>query len=109
MLAGAVEYAITSQDSQRTTLLGAARPVQMPKSISTEVCTGRQPIGHFQPVHGHPFVIIGCNSRLVRRFLEVLGTVDTGESCLQNPQYDPLRDALRMLSPLSLPQMSGKT
>jgi hypothetical protein len=40
--------------------------------------------------------------------VEALGTVDTG-SCLQNPQYVPLRDALTMLSPLSVPQMSGKT
>jgi hypothetical protein len=106
MLAEAVRYVITSR---HTTLLGAARPEQMPKSISTDVCTERQPVEHFQPVHGHPFVIIGCNSRLARRFLEALGTVDIGESCLQNPQYDPLRDDLRMLSPLSLPQMSGKS
>ena len=33
----------------------------------------------------------------------------TGKICLQNPQYVPARDALTMLSPLSLPQTSGKT
>ena len=34
--------------------------------------------------------------------------VDTG-SCLQNPQDVPSRESLTMVSPLSLPRMSGKT
>ena len=94
--------------AQRTELLCAARPVQMAKPESTELCVERQPIKHLQPIIGHPSVMIGCNPQ---RFLEVLGTllgtVDT-ESCLQNPQYVPLRDALMILSPLSLPQISGR-
>jgi hypothetical protein len=90
--------------SQRTRLSDVARPVQMRKSISTEPCIGRQPVEHFQPIHGHPSVIIGCNPR----FVEALGTVETG-SCSQNPQYVSLRDALTIFSPLSLPKTSGKT
>jgi hypothetical protein len=70
----------------------------MQKPISTELCIGRLPIGHFQPIHGHPSVIMGCNSR---GFVEA---VDTGRS-LKNPWYVPLA----MYSLLSLPQMSGKT
>ena len=94
--------------SQHTGLFGAARPcrpVQTHNPIPTELCIGRQPIEHFQPINGHPSVIIGCNPQ---RFLEAFGTVDTG-SCPQNPQYVPLRDLLMMLSPTSFPQTSGKT
>jgi hypothetical protein len=50
-------------------------------------------------------VIIGCNPR---RYPEGVRTVDTG-SCSQNPQNVPPGGALTELSPLSLPQMSGKT
>jgi hypothetical protein len=100
MLAHAVEYVITSQ---HTGLSGATdtRPVQTHTPISTELCTGKQSMEHFQPFHGHPPVIMGCNPR---RPVEAPGAVDTGSS-LQNPQYEPLT----MLSPLSLPQMSEKT
>ena len=85
--------------SQCTGLLGAARPIQIRKPISTELCIGRQPVED-----GHPSVIIGCNPL---QFLEALGTVDT-ETCSQNPQCVPTRDALTIISPISLPQMSGK-
>jgi hypothetical protein len=78
----------------------------MRKPISTELCTERPPLAvEHQPIHEHPSVIIGCNPR---RSVEALGTIDTG-SCLQNPQYVPLRDAVTILSPLSVPQMSGKS
>ena len=81
----AVEYVIILQ---RTGLSGGAPqppPVQTHKPISTEICIGRQPIEHSQPIRGHPFVIIGRNPR---RSVEALGTVDMG-SCLQNPQRAP--------------------
>ena len=106
MLANAVRYVIKSQ---LTGLSGAARPVQMRKPISAELCTARQPlVVERHPIHEHPSVIIGsrCNPR--RPAVEARGTVDTG-SCLQNPQYVPVRDAMTVLSPLSLPYMSGKT
>jgi hypothetical protein len=51
----------------------------------------------------NPFVIIGCNRRCNPR----PGTVDA-RSRLHKPQRVPLRDALTMLSPMSLPRMSGK-
>ena len=79
MLADAVEYLIILQ---RTELSGEVPPVQTRKPISTELCIGRQPIEHSQPIRGHPFVIISHNPR---RSVEALGTVDMG-SCLQNPQ-----------------------
>ena len=101
-LADAVKCAITSQ---RTRLSGSRSPTQMYTPRSTELCNGRKPVEHFQPIHDCPSVIIGCNPRPL---LEALGTVDT-ESSLQNPQYVPLRDALTMLSPLSLPRMSCQT
>ena len=120
------KYMITSQ---HTGLSGAARPIQMNKPISLELCIGRPPIERFQPINGHPSVIIGCNrgkflealgtahirSRLLSPqnvTLKFLGTVESrvdSASCLQNPQYVPLRDALTMHSPLSLPRMSFKT
>ena len=103
MLADAVKCVIT----QRTGLVvsGAARPTQTHKPKSTELYIGGQPIKHSQLIRGYPCVIIGCNPR---RFLEVLGTVDT-RSRLQNPQDVPVRDSLTILPPTSLPQMSGKT
>ena len=74
--------------------------------ILTGLCIGRQPIEHFQPIDEHPSVMIGCNPR---QFPEAVRTVDTG-SCSQNPQnVPPPGDALTKLSPLSLPQISGKT
>ena len=104
MLADAVNYVIASQ---HTGLSGPTRPVQMHKRKSTEPCIGRQQlIKHSQTIDGYTCVITGRNPR--PRFLEALGTVDTG-SRPQKPQYVPLRDALTMLSPLSLPSMPGKT
>jgi hypothetical protein len=108
MLADAIKYVITSQ---HTELSGVARPVQTrkmrkmgtPKTI--ELCIGRQPIEHFQPIDEHPSVIIGCNPR---RLPEAVRTVATG-SRSQNPQNVPPGDAVTKLSPLSLPQMSSKT
>lgn len=92
--------------SQHTGLSVVTRPVQMPQPKSTELCIGREPFGHFQPIHEHPSVMIGCKPR---RFVEALGMMDSGTgTCSQKPQYLPLRDALMMFSPLSLPQMSGK-
>ena len=91
--------------SQRTGLSDGTGPVQTRKPISTELCIGRQPFEDFQLIHEHPSVIIGCNPGW---FLEAPETVYTG-SCLQNPQCVPLRDALTMPSPLSLPHVSGKT
>ena len=105
MSVDAIKYVIKSQ---RTGLSGAACTVQMQKPKSTELHflrIERQSIKHSQIIDGYPCVIIGRNPRL---FLEPPGTVDT-RSCLQNPQYVPLRDALTVLPPLSLPQISGKT
>jgi hypothetical protein len=96
MLADTVKYAITSL---RTGISGATRAIQTLKPVLTELWIGRQPIEHFQPINGHPSVIIGCNPRL---FPEALGTVDT-RSRLQSPQDVSVRDSLTMLSPLSLP------
>ena len=127
MLADPARYFIISHASQRTEVLCASNPVQTHKLILTELCIWRQPFKHFQPIDEQPFVLIGCNprdfvfvgpfrtvairSRLqnpVNVSLEAAETVDTG-SRLQTRQYVPLRDALTMPSPLSIPQMSGKT
>ena len=76
----------------------------MHKPKSTEPCIVRQPIKHSQTIDGYTRVpvIIGRNALS----LEALGTVVTG-SRPQKPQYVPLRDALTMLPPLSLPPISG--
>ena len=58
MLSDAVEYVIILQ---RTGPSGGAPPVQTRKPISTELCIGRQPVEHPQPIRGHPFVTIGRN------------------------------------------------
>ena len=101
-----LKYVITPQ---RTGLSesGATRSTQTHKQKSTELGIRKRPIKHSRPIHGYHCVMIGCNSR---RFLDVLRTVDT-KSGLQNPhwQFVPLRDALTMLPPMSLPQMSCKT
>ena len=101
-----VKYVITSQ---RTGLFksGATRLTQTHKQKSTELGIGKRPVKHSRPIHGYHCVMIGCNSR---QFLEVLGTVDT-KGRLQYPhwQFAPVRDALTVLPPMSLPQMSGKT
>ena len=103
MLADVVkQYVITLQ---RTGISGAARPVQMRKPTSSELCVGRQPVEHFQPISEHPSVIIRGNSRL---FVEAPRTADTG-SRSQKPQYVPLRDATTTPSPMSVPRMSGNT
>ena len=95
MLADAVECVMMLKC---TGLSGAAWPVQTRKPVSTELCVGRQPVEHFQPIHESPSVIIGCNPR---RSLEGL-RVDTGNH-LQNIQFVPTSDALTMVSPLSVP------
>jgi hypothetical protein len=99
-----IKYVITPQ---RTGLLETTRLKQTHKPKSTELGIGRQPIKHSRLIHGYPCVIIGFNPR---QFKEVLGTVDS-RSRLQNPhwQFAPVIDALMMLSPISLPRMSGKT
>ena len=90
---------------KRTGISCAARPVQMHKPTSTELCMGRLPIEHFQPISEHPSVIIGGNPRL---FVEAPETAGTG-SRSQKPQYVPLRDAMTMPSPVSVPHVSGST
>ena len=99
-----IKYVITSQ---RTGLLGTTRLKQTHKPKPTELGIGRQPIKHSRPIHGYPCGMIGFNPR---PFQEAVGTVDI-RSRLQNPhwQFAPVRDALMMLPPISLPQMSGKT
>ena len=101
-----LKYVITPQ---RTGLSesGATCSTQTHKQKSTELGVGKQLIKHSRPIHGYRCVMIGCNSR---RFPDVLGSVDT-KSRLQNPHWQcaPVRDALTMLPPMSLPQMSGKT
>ena len=103
-----LKYVITPQ---RTGLFksesSSTRSTQTHEQKSTELGIGKRPIKHSRPIHGYHCAMIGCNSR---RFLDVLGTVGTGDR-LQNPhwQFVPLRDALTMLPPMSLPQMSGKT
>ena len=84
---------------QRTEVSGETRPTRMQRLLSTELCVGRQPI-----IDGQPSVIFCRNTR---QFREALGTVDT-RSRSQISQYMPLRDALEIVSPLSLPQMSRK-
>ena len=66
------QYVITSQ---RTGISGAACPVQMRKPTLSELCMGRHPVEHFQPISEHPSVIIGGNPRL---FVEAPETADTG-------------------------------
>ena len=106
-----LKYVITSQ---RTGLLGTTRLKQTHKPKSTELgCfvnldIGRQSIKHSRLIHGYPCVMIGFNPR---QFREVLETVDTRSRLQKNPhwQFAPVRDALIMLSPISLPRMSDKT
>ena len=92
------QYVITSQ---RTGISNAARPVQMREPTSTELCMGRHPIEHFQPISEHSSVIIGGNPRL---FVEAPAMASTGGRS-QKPQYAPAT----MASPVSVPHMSGNT
>jgi hypothetical protein len=77
--------------------------MQIRKLISSEPCNERLPVEELQPIHEHPSVVISG-----KLCLEALVMVDTGSS-LHNPQIVPERDALTIRSPVSLPQMSGKT
>jgi hypothetical protein len=95
----------------RTGLLGAARSEKKCKQkspeLSIEGLSMRRSKQVFQPVHEYSSVAIGCNPRLFRVLkgsVKVVETpVDTGSLVTQNSLYLPLRNALTMLSPMSLP------
>ena len=57
----------------------------------------------------NPFVIIGCKASARNLGRNPRPETVDARSRLHNPQREPLRDALTMLSPMSLPRMSGKT